>query len=84
MSINENKTFEESVKRLDEIVNILDGGDTTLDKALELFAEGTSLVSKCNGMLDEAELKVKKLTFGMNGEAAEEDFIGKEDGGGNV
>ena len=80
MNVNENQTFEESMKRLDEIVNKLDGGDASLDEDLALFAEGASLVEKCNGMLDSAEIKVKKLVSDMNGKTTEEDFTENGEG----
>lgn len=56
--------FEESIKRLNEIVKILDSGEAELDKSLTLFEEGTQLINNCNKMLDEAEQKVCILKDG--------------------
>ena len=38
-------SFEDSVKRLDEIVKLLERGDAPLSESLKLFEEGTSLIS---------------------------------------
>ena len=62
--------FEESLKRLNEIVSAIENGDLDLNKSLELFEEGTQIIKDCNKVLDEAEQKVKIL---INGQ--EEDFI---------
>ena len=41
------KTYEDSVKRLEDIVSALECGDASLDESLKLFEEGTKLVSFC-------------------------------------
>ena len=56
--------FEESIKRLNEIVSILDSGNAELDRSLTLFEEGAELIKNCNKMLDEAEQKVRILKDG--------------------
>lgn len=63
------KTFEESLKELEEIVKKLENGETTLEESMTLFEEGVALTKNCRKMLDEAQLRVKKVT-----EAGSEDF----------
>lgn len=53
--------YEQSLKRLEEIVSILEDGGQPLEKTLELFSEGTILLSACNKYLDNAEQKITKL-----------------------
>lgn len=60
-------SFEDSVKRLDEIVKLLERGDAPLSESLKLFEEGTSLISNCDTLLNEAEQKVVKLRKGQDG-----------------
>lgn len=72
-----NKTFEESMQRLEQIVRTMERGDAALEESLKLFQEGTELVRNCGKLLDEAELQVKKVTADMNGNPVEERF---EDG----
>lgn len=53
--------FEEALKQLEETVNKLESGETTLDEAMELFEKGVSLSRTCQKLLGEAQLKVTKL-----------------------
>lgn len=55
-------TYEEAVKRLEEIVKKLESGSAPLDESIALFSEGAELVKTCTAILDEAEQKVKILT----------------------
>ncbi len=63
---NNDMQFEAALARLEAIVRSLEGGDAPLDKSLELFEEGVSLVKLCNSKLDNARQKVTVLT--ENGE----------------
>ena len=67
-------SFEDSVKRLDEIVKLLERGDAPPSESLKFFEEGTSLISNCDTLLNEAEQKVVKLRKGQDGEPEELPF----------
>ena len=54
-------SFEEAIKRLDEIVELMDSEDGSLDKSMELYEEGIKLISMCNEMLESAEQKIETL-----------------------
>jgi len=69
-----NKSFEESMARLEQIVRAMEKGDVPLDEALKLFQEGTELVRDCGKLLDEAELQVKKILTAGDGTPIEEEF----------
>jgi len=69
-----NKTFEENMQRLEQIVRAMERGDVALEESLKLFQEGTALIRSCGKLLDEAELQVKKIMTDANGEPLEEDF----------
>ena len=71
---SQNKTFEENMQRLEQIVRAMERGDVALEESLKLFQEGTQLVECCGKLLDEAELQVKKITVASDGTPAEEDF----------
>lgn len=64
-------TFEEALKELEETVKKLEAGETTLEEAMNLFEKGVTLTKNCRKMLDEAQMKVKKVT-----EDGFEDFAG--------
>lgn len=69
-----NKTFEENMQRLEQIVRSMERGDVALEESLKLFQEGTELVRNCGKLLDEAELQVKKIMTDGVGNPVEEDF----------
>ena len=69
-----NKTFEENMQRLEQIVRAMERGDVPLDESLKLFQEGTELVRCCGKLLDEAQLQIKKITTDAEGKPIEEDF----------
>ncbi len=62
MGEDKKMSYEEAVKRLEEIVKKLEGGQTPLDESIALFSEGSELVKLCTSILDEAEQKVKVIT----------------------
>lgn len=76
--MEQSKTFEASVGRLEQIVKQMERGDVPLEQALNLFEEGTALVRDCNKMLDDAELKVVRLMKGNDGQPVEIPFAGEE------
>jgi exodeoxyribonuclease VII small subunit len=53
--------FEQSLKRLEEIVDRLEGDDLDLEQSLALFEEGVKLAEACGQRLDAAEKKVTLL-----------------------
>ena len=69
-----NRTFEENMHRLEQIVRSMERGDVPLDESLKLFREGTALVEACGKLLDEAELQVRKIATAADGSPVEEAF----------
>ena len=74
----ENRSFEEQIARLEQIVSQLERGDVKLADSLALFEEGTGLAGACTALLDEAEQKVVKLQKGPDGEPVELPFQAEE------
>ena len=70
------QSFEEMLKRLEEIVRALDNVETPLDTSLALFEEGARLVRLCTDKLDAAQQKVTQLTAGEGGAVSEAPFQG--------
>jgi exodeoxyribonuclease VII small subunit len=54
-------SFEESLKKLETIVDKLEKGDLSLEESLKLFEEGVGLSAACKKELEEAEGKVELL-----------------------
>lgn len=74
----EKLSFEQALKRLDEIVKGLEKGDVSLNDSMALFEEGTALIRLCGGMLDAAEQQVVRLKKGPNGAPEELPFDAEE------
>lgn len=72
--------FEQKLKRLEDIVELLSSPDLELDSSLKLFEEGVKLVRELNAELKEAKGKV--ITFQKYLEEIEERGKGdfEEDG----
>lgn len=54
-------SFEEAMKRLEEIANKLENGQATLDESLLLYEQGIALIRLCTEKLDRAEQKIRVL-----------------------
>ncbi|MBI3651909.1 MAG: exodeoxyribonuclease VII small subunit [Acidobacteria bacterium] len=61
------KSFESSLKELEQIVEQLETGDLPLERSLELFEQGVTLSRDCQKRLDEAERKVELLLKNNDG-----------------
>ena len=74
----EELNFEEAMKQLEEIANVLENGNLSLDESVNKIEEGMKLSKKCNDFLDQAE---KKITMLINDgeEIKEENFVPKAD-----
>ena len=67
-------SFEEAMKRLEEIVSHLEKGDIPLEESIRLFEEGSGLLALCSSQLEEAEQKVSMLRRGDDDETEEIPF----------
>lgn len=54
-------TLEERLRRLEEILGLLEADDVALERALGLFEEGVGLVREAEKVLSETELRVEEL-----------------------
>ena len=62
------KTFEESLNALEEIVHRLERGDVPLEEALVAFQEGMALSKQCQDTLEKAEKTLTKMMTENNKE----------------
>lgn len=53
--------FEEALGQLEEAVQLLESGQLPLNDALALFERGSRLAQRCQELLDQAELRVRRL-----------------------
>ncbi|MCK4521938.1 MAG: exodeoxyribonuclease VII small subunit [Nanoarchaeota archaeon] len=59
---NENEPFEKNLKKIEETVGSLEGGDLPLKETLEKFEEGIKLSKLCTEELEKAQQKIEKIT----------------------
>jgi len=55
------KSFEAAISELETIVQEMESGQLSLEEALARYQRGSSLLKFCQGTLDEAEQRVRKL-----------------------
>lgn len=68
------KTFEQSMKQLEQIVIELESGELTLEQAIKKFEEGMELSKFCSQKLEETERKITLLMQNSAGQAVEKPF----------
>ena len=79
MQEQETVSFEENMKKLEEIAAELEKGELDLDTSVSKFEEGMKISKECSEMLEKAEKKITMLIKGENGELAEENFVQNEE-----
>ncbi|HEV2746513.1 MAG TPA: exodeoxyribonuclease VII small subunit [Allosphingosinicella sp.] len=60
-------SFEDALKRLEEIVRRLETGEAPLDESIELYAEGDRLKQQCEARLQAAQARIEKIQLGRDG-----------------
>ncbi len=73
MAARKSYPFEESLVKLEKLVEKMEEGDLTLEESLKTFEEGIRLTRECQQELSKAEQKVK-LLIEEDGGVNESDF----------
>lgn len=68
------KSFEESLAKLEKIATEIEKGDLGLEQAISEFEKGIKLSKECSEKLDDAEKRINILVKNENGEMTEEEF----------
>lgn len=55
-------SIEENFEKLEEVIQRLEGGETSLEEAFAAYSDGMRLVKECNDQIDRVEKQVLKLT----------------------
>ena len=61
-------SFEETLQRLETIVEKMESGEATLEKSLDWVEEGMEVIKSCQDELEQAEQKVQELVEKSGGE----------------
>jgi exodeoxyribonuclease VII small subunit len=75
------QTFEQSIKKLEQIVQELESGDLPLERALQKFEDGIQLSKHCAKILDETEKRVTLLLQEAGSQVTEQPFPPEDDDG---
>ncbi len=67
-------SFEDSMKKLEEVVGKLEGEEVSLEESLKLFEQGVKLMRFCHLRLSEVEEKVQTLVVDENEGGRLEEF----------
>jgi exodeoxyribonuclease VII small subunit len=59
-----NITFEAAILRLEEIANLLESSEGSLEESIKLYTEGAELAAFCDTKLKEAEQKITEINSG--------------------
>lgn len=62
--MNKELSFEESMKKLEDIANELEKNDLSLDESIKKFEEGMKISKHCKDIIDNAEKKITILVDG--------------------
>ncbi len=60
--MSDKQTFEDGLGRINEISRMLASGEASLEESVELYKEAAELAASCRKMLDEAELKIARIS----------------------
>lgn len=60
-------SFEQALKRLEEIVARLESGEAALDESITLYTQGEALRAQCEARLKDAQARIEKITLGADG-----------------
>lgn len=63
--------YNDSMKRIEEIVAALEAGGIGLDETLKMFEEGAKLLKKCQEDLEQAESKIDGIRLDDPDDAAD-------------
>ena len=72
VKIQKELTFEENLKELENIVDLLESGEVDLEKSVELYEKGMIIKNNCEVKLKKVEFQIKKIRL-------ENDKIQKDD-----
>lgn len=78
MAAKKSYPFEESLTKLETLVDKMESGELSLEDSLSTFEEGIRLTRSCQEALKQAEQKVQ-LLMEKNGEISSEPFPDRED-----
>lgn len=69
-----NLRFEDAMARLDAIVSGMESGKIGIEELIEKYAEAMALKAHCQKILDQAELRIRRIQEAADGTIQAEEF----------
>lgn len=69
MAVKKEKSVEQTFQELEELIQKLEGGETSLEEAFRYYESGMKLVKACNEKIDKVEKQI--LILEKDGEGHE-------------
>jgi len=57
-----NLSFEQTIKKLTDIVGKIEDGQISLEQSLTQYEQGMELIKHCRGILQKAEKKIEEIS----------------------
>ena len=70
----EEMTFEESLAKLNKLVDLLESGTLDLDKSIEVYEKAVVLRDRCRSILEQSERRVQAIMENADG-VKKEDLV---------
>ena len=64
-------SYNDAMKRIEQIVTALEAGGTSLDETLKMFEEGAKLLKECQQELEQAEKRIDGIRLDDSVDGAE-------------
>tara|TARA_B100000579_G_scaffold356568_1_gene312296 strand:- start:36 stop:236 length:201 start_codon:yes stop_codon:yes gene_type:complete len=64
-------SYNDAMKRIEEIVTALEAGGASLDETLKMFEEGAKLLKECQQELEQAEKRIDGIRLDDSADVAE-------------
>ena len=69
-----NLSFEQAMDQLDAIVTAMESGEIGIEESIEKYEQAMQLAARCRQILEQAELRIKKIQVDTGGGLKIEDF----------
>ena len=64
-------SYNDAMKKIEEIVTALEAGGTSLDETLKMFEEGAKLLKECQQELEQAEKRIDGIRLDDSADVAD-------------
>lgn len=67
-------SFEKAMEELEQIIRNLENGKISLEESIAAYERGVALKNHCEAKLNDARMKIEKISLGPNGALSTQPF----------